>query len=335
MSALGRFAVRVFTWLHTQLTRLFHSMCSGSVYSPSSPPGHLSDTTSPIYPDRPIRPLPKRRLRSRLSPEAASSILYPSAPPVTAPLLFLPFSPSVSYADASSGNLGNTQFGTEKSQQRDIRAAYRKNGYQFKGNEVDSDEEDGVEIIRRYQEHQRQAMASAPRNVFNGSTRADVKKQLKSQISQSTVSSIESVDGYDSFENTNNKKKRKIPTSGNLGNHHSSLATEMALMGISTTRYIGAPQSDSDGGVGQYYGTGNSAIPATSAGTGISGAGRGRFGRVGARPTSGRSPLGVSTNGSNSTQAVRTAIQRREYTPSSTLGGKGDRPLVSPFILYG
>lgn len=335
MSALGRFVARVFMWLHTKLTRLIHSMCSGSVYSPSSPPGHLSDTTSPIYPDRPIRPLPKRRLRSRLSPEVASSILYPAAPSVTAPLLFLPFSSSVSYTDVSSGSLGNIQFGAEKKlQQREIRAAYRKNGYQFKGNEIDSDEDDGVEIIRRYQEHQRQAMASAPRNVFNGSTRADVKKQLKSQISQSTVSSIESVDGYDSFENTNNKKKRKIPTSGNLGNHHSSLATEMALMGISTTRYIGAPQSDSDGGVGQYYGTGNSAIPATSAGTGISGAGRGRFGRVGARPTSGRSPLGVSTNGSNSSQAGRTAMQRREYTPSSTLGGKGDRPLVSSCVLH-
>ncbi|MBE3045804.1 hypothetical protein IMZ48_25325, partial [Candidatus Bathyarchaeota archaeon] len=34
-------------------------------------------TFSNLYPNRPIRPLPKRRLRERLSPEAAESIRYP------------------------------------------------------------------------------------------------------------------------------------------------------------------------------------------------------------------------------------------------------------------
>ncbi len=301
-------------------------MSSGSVYSPSSPLGHLSDTTSPIYPDRPIRPLPKRRLRSRLSPEFASTIFYPTAPAVSTPLLCLPFSPSVSYTDGSLSNSGDPQFGPKKSEQREIRAAYRKNGYQFRGNEVDSDEDEGVEILRRYQE-QRQGML-VPRNFANGSTRGDFTKNSKPPLSQSTVSSIESVDGYDSFENTNNKKKRKIPTSGNLGNHHSTLTAEMALMGISTTRYIGGSHADSDSGVGQYYGTGNSAIPASSTGTGISGAGRGRFGRVGIRSACGRSPLGVSMNGSNTLQAVRAALQKRDYAPSSTFGGKGDGSLV-------
>lgn len=44
--------------------------------SPRSP-----DTASPIYPDRAIRPLPSRRLKSKLSPEQASHIVYPPDPP--------------------------------------------------------------------------------------------------------------------------------------------------------------------------------------------------------------------------------------------------------------
>ena len=38
-------------------------------------------TASPIYPDRAIRPLPSRRLKSKLSPEQASHIVYPPDPP--------------------------------------------------------------------------------------------------------------------------------------------------------------------------------------------------------------------------------------------------------------
>lgn len=196
-----------------------------------------------------------------------------------------------------------------------MRSRDKKNGYQFKGNDLDSDEEDGVGIIRRYQE-QRQAMSTIPRNSANGLAQSEFPKHIKPPISQSTASSIESVDGYDSFENTNNKKKRKIPTSGSLGNHHSTLSAEMAHMGISSSREIEALNVDPDGGVGQYYGTGNSAIPAASSGVGISGAGRGRYGRVGTRNASGRSPLGVSMNGSNTLQGNRAVLQRREYTPS-------------------
>ena len=207
--------------------------------------------------------------------------------------------------------------------QQELRGGNKKNGYQFRGNDVDSDEEDGIGIIRRYHE-QRQTMSSVPRNFANGTSRSEFVKYGKPPVSQSTTSSIESIDGYDSFENTNNKKKRKIPTSGNLGNHHSSLSAEMSHMGISSSREIEALQTDPDGGVGQYYGTGNFAIPAVSTGTGISGAGRGRYGRVGGRTVSGRSPLGVSTNGSNALQAGRTALQRRDYLPAGTFSSKGN-----------
>ncbi|MCJ1468424.1 hypothetical protein MMC07_007052 [Pseudocyphellaria aurata] len=280
---------------------------------------HPPETTSPIYPSRPIRPLPKRRLRSRLSPEIANSILYPIASHVSKPLFYLPFNESTPYPDGSPSGVGDPNFGAEQSQQ-ETRNGNKKNGYQFKGNDVESDD-DGVGILRRFQE-QRQVISAVSRNVVNGSA----PKHAKPQISQSTASSIESVDGYDSFENTNNKKKRKIPTSGTLGSHHATLSAEMAHMGISTSRDVEASHPDPDSGVGQYYGTGNPATLVTSAGTGISGAGRGRFGRVGTRPASGRSPLAVSLNGSNTLQAGRAILQRRDYAPSSSFSGKGSRP---------
>jgi hypothetical protein len=104
-----------------------------------------------------------------------------------------------------------------------------------------------------------------------------------------------SVDGYESFENTNNKKKRKIPNSNMGANaHHTNLSAEMASMGISRDAHDVA--LDDGDGQGRYYGT----APSTPqhSGTGISGAGRGRFGRSG----SGRSErrvLGNSTNLAN------------------------------------
>lgn len=202
------------------------------------------------------------------------------------------------------------------------RARDAKNGYHFKGNELDSDEEDGIGIIRRYQQ-QRQAISNLPRTLPNGLGRPEFPKHVKPTAPQSTVSSVDSVDGYDSFENTNNKKKRKIPTSGNLSNHHSTLSAEMAHMGISSNRDIDIMQADADGGVGQYYGTGNSAIPASASGNGMSGAGRGRYGRITPRNSNGRSPLAVSINGPNALQSGRILLQRRDHIPSAKFGSRG------------
>lgn len=60
--------------------------------SPST--GNMSDTTSPVYPNRPIRPLPKRRIRARLSDDQAKSIVYPSPPSASTPLFGFPQSDS-------------------------------------------------------------------------------------------------------------------------------------------------------------------------------------------------------------------------------------------------
>ena len=196
--------------------------------------------------------------------------------------------------------------------------------YHFKGAENGSDDEDGVGMARRYQE-QRQRPGSMNNMSRTGYalSRSDAAKYMKAHIPQSAASSCDSVDGYDSFENTNNKKKRKIPTSGSLGSHQTSLSADLAQMGISPTRDIDVAQSESDSGVGHYYGTGNSAVPAVSSGTGISGAGRGRYGRAGTRYHSGRSPLSVSINGSNTLQAGRSFHHRRDYTLGSNTGSQG------------
>ena len=206
--------------------------------------------------------------------------------------------------------------------------------YHFRGAENGSDDEDVVGIARRYHE-QRQRPGSVnniSRNAYTVS-KSDAAKHIKLPIPQSAASSGDSVDGYDSFENTNNKKKRKIPTSGLLGGHQSSLSADMAQMGISSAQDTDVGQSETDSGVGHYYGTGNSAVPAVSSGTGISGAGRGRYGRAGTRYHNGRSPLGVSVNGSNTLQAGRYLQHRRDYVAGITAGIKGDIGLQSCFCL--
>ena len=308
-----------------RLTQFLFPIFPGATYSPPSPLEiHYSDTTSSIYPDRPIRPLPKRRLRSRLSSEVVDSILYPPVSTLSKPLFQLPYNGLTYQQNGSSARVHPSEIEANLlREQRDGQG--EAESYQFRGAGNGGDDEDGMGMARRYLE-QRQRPGSANNTSRNGYIlpRSDAAKYIKPPISQSTISSGDSVDGYDSFENTNNKKKRKIPTSGSLGSHQTSLSADMAQMGISSTRDTDVAQSESDGGVGHYYGTGNSAVPTVSTGAGISGAGRGRYGRAGMRYHSGRSPLGVSVNGSNSLQAGRSFPYRKDCMPGSNAGDKGN-----------
>lgn len=312
------------------LTRFLFPTSPGAPYSPPSPLEiHYSDTTSSIYPDRPIRPLPKRRLRSRLSPEVAESILYPPTTTLSKPLFQFPYNgPTDQRNEQPAERYPSEIEACLVREQRD--GDTEADSYHFRGGENGSDDEDGVGIARRYQEQRQRpgSMNNISRNAYTVS-KSDAAKHTKPSIAQSAASSGDSVDGYDSFENTNNKKKRKIPTSGSLGGHQSSLSADMAQMGISSARDTDVGQSESDSGVGHYYGSGNSAVPAVSSGTGISGAGRGRYGRAGTRYHNGRSPLGVSVNGSNTLQAGRYLQHRRDVVPGSTAGIKGDMDLRS------
>lgn len=107
------------------------------------------------------------------------------------------------------------------------------------------------------------------------------------------ASTASSADGYESFENTSNKKKRKIPLSGSSSVHQTSLSAEMANMGISSHGSDGTFDDANGEGPGNYH---NHTLSPSSAGTGISGAGRGRYGRQASR--SERRPLGGTSTSS-------------------------------------
>ncbi len=307
---------------YTVLTQFLLRKLLGVTYSPPSPlEMHYADTVSHAYPDRPIRPLPKRRLRSRLPSEVADSILYPTGVGSSRPLFQVPYDPPANHPNgvAQNGILTQRQ---PSSAEKGPGGEARKDSYQFRGNDLGSDDE--RELVGPRQRQRPGPGANASSRTGHLFSRNEASKFIKPPIPQSTASSGDSVDGYDSFENTNNKKKRKIPTSGSLGGHQSSLSADMAQMGISSSRDLDGAQSEVDGGVGHYYGTGSSAVPAVSSGNGISGAGRGRYGRGGTRHHSGRSPLGVSVNGSNTLQRDG-PIYRRNYPTSGNVGLKGNK----------
>ena len=310
----------------TELICFFRCLFSGATYSPPSPLElHYADVNSSIYPDRPIRPLPKRRLRSRLSSEVVDSILYPAAASSSKSLFQFPYKESANHVTGTSrGHILEDGLCLDEEDRNGDET--ENDSYQFRGNEVGSDEENDVGAIQRYQGQRRKSGVVVPNSTRNDYTvaRTDASKFIKPPIPQSTASSGDSVDGYESFENTNNKKKRKIPTSGSLGNHSSTLSAEMAQIGISSARDIDVSLGESDIGVGQYYGTGSSALPAAVSGNGLSGAGRGRYGRIGTRHHDGRRSLTVSTNGSSTLQPGRLPYHRKDYASSGSLGGRGN-----------
>lgn len=241
---------------------------AGYEWNRSSPLRSSPDTASPMYPDRPIRPLPKRRLRDRMSPEQADSIVYPPHPPSTGPLFNFPYS-----------ERGNRALRQGESDHHACQCGHNHS-------EVESDEEE---------DERGAALPSSPsyaysRNLPGKPTAGSIGVYPKPGSTSS------SVDGYESFENTNNKKKRKIPNMGSTGAHHSSLSAEMAGMGISHAHDT-AVLDDGDG-PGRYYGSAPTTPQHSNSGTGISGAGRGRFGRS-ASGRSERRVLGNSTNLAN------------------------------------
>ncbi|OKL61029.1 hypothetical protein UA08_03833 [Talaromyces atroroseus] len=281
---------------------------------------------SPIYPDRLIRPLPKRPLRSRLSPEVVKSIRFPPAPRVSR-LFFRSYS---DYSESHDNKVHLQQQhsvdtynhdGHDHSPDRDHRHPY-ENGV----SEVESGDEDGSVVVRRSGGFRGSSLP--PATPFpNGQTQpADL------ETSQ-TKSSPAGLDGYDAFENTNNKKKRKIPTSGTLGSHHSTLTTDLASMGISGSN-PGSPGGLGDGGTGTYYGSGSPA--ASNAGSGISGSGRGRYGRHTPRTSGSRGALPVHPQGA--LLGARPPGSPRDPAPPSHIGTgeigatKPDQGIISAAI---
>ncbi|KAF2841105.1 hypothetical protein M501DRAFT_526271 [Patellaria atrata CBS 101060] len=250
---------------------------AGYEWSHSSPTlrQHSSpDTTSPMYPDRPIRPMPKRRIRSRLSPEQASTIPFPPTPSNVQPLFTFPY-----------GSTEKTPVPTRHSNSEHSQTCHCGADH----SDLESEEEE---------DPQDYGPQSSPiqfaRQGFGGRGIGTASQRSAKGVPPASTSP--SADGYESFENTNNKKKRKIPANGAI---HTNLSAEMASMGISPEAGDHSAQDDPS-----HYAGGNSLPSAPGSGTGISGAGRGRFGRPAARGVTERRPLGSSTNGLNAYNGV-------------------------------
>jgi len=242
----------------------------------SSPLRSSPDTSSSMYPDRPIRPLPARSLRARLSPEQAESIVFPSNPPSTGPLFHFPY---------TSSERGNRALRTGEN---DHHACHCGHTHSEVESEEDEDERSGP-------------LPSSP--SYHYSRGAPGRSTIAASSYHKSGSASSSVDGYESFENTNNKKKRKIPNMGSNSSHHAALSGDVASMSI--TNHENGEVDDST----MRYSSAPSTPQHNSSGTGIAGAGRGRFGRSG----SGRSErrvLGNATNLVNAKASKRTVAPR-------------------------
>ncbi len=197
----------------------------------------MSSDTAQDYPGRPIRPLPRRRLRERLSLEAAGKIVYPPLTSMIKPTFFHPFT------TAQEDERPQRQHPTDRARQDEIEHNYisRRNV-----KDVDSDD-DYTELAyrSRYSRHSPDSSGRSYRYVQKPETRNN-----KPAPPASTTSSA---DGYDSFENTNNKKKRKIPTPGDAISNGILLQNDLVSLGISTPPNE-SPLREGDGNrAGQYF----------------------------------------------------------------------------------
>ncbi|KAF2430997.1 hypothetical protein EJ08DRAFT_207091 [Tothia fuscella] len=275
-------------------------------WGPSSPPtrhSSIPDQTSPVYSDRPIKPLPRRRLRDRLSAEHAEA-LASSTPqaPNTSPIFGYPYAHS------------------DRPEHRPLRAGSSSDnpscdcGHDHPSEEGVSEEDDEEERQRTMQFAPESLQITRRDGDYYGNGKAALRTDWDSKPAP-PGSTASSGDGYESFENTNNKKKRKIPqsvTSSNGGHGHghsnsSNLSADMANMGISQQQQ----QRDGEFGDGSEEGD-NASSPHTaynsyahqsqtsspSGGSNSPNSARTRPGRSG-RGSLDRRPLGASTNGLN------------------------------------
>ncbi|KAK4544672.1 hypothetical protein LTR36_003921 [Oleoguttula mirabilis] len=359
--------------------------------SPSASLPRSPDTASPLYPERAIRPLPRSRLKSKLSPDQANHIVYPPDPPPMSPTL--QFSGPQEQEHGSGNGNGNgderglMQHGGSRDAYQPVHpsqhhAAPVHDHHHCTCGEDGGSEDDEAEFDHPDYRYQGYAGAvgtptpSAPLAglVNGGSKRVDNIQRRLLELGKAgglpppAGSVASSADGYESFENTSNKKKRKIPLSSALSMptaslpsvHQSQLSAEMASMGISG-QTDGAMDDGVNGGpvVGQQQVHATPGQPATpSSGTGISGAGRGRYGRQngwrngerkgtvvslsGGPPYPNRTPTragdvkngGADPNGIDSatggiiSQAIKSAAEQGPLTPPKANGKESPASLL-------
>ncbi|KAK3330899.1 hypothetical protein B0H66DRAFT_598423 [Apodospora peruviana] len=247
-----------------------------------------------LFPDRPIRPLPKRRLRERLSPEAAGVIQYPPAPQSVAPLFPYPYSNLRDEKSDPSFGLSRDRAG-----EVDLRQP-RRNGLG-----PDNEQAESTEVRRGL--GGRDTPESSGRQPR--STKHDQGRNYKPPLSATS-----SVDGYDSFENTNNKKKRKVPSAGDSALNgvlvvNDTISSDSGSLTTADQSVDGNRDASSTSSA-TTYGSPNFA----TGGQNVPGPGRGRYGR----PRSGRSPLRPLTDSTNNWAGRNARLRSAQWTPGSS-----------------
>lgn len=266
------------------------------------------DTVSSLFPDRPIRPLPKRRLRERLPTEVADSITYPSSSTEVIPLFSYP---PYTLKDESSNRVLST------------RSPVALNRVENKSH-LPRPQSNGAHQNKGADSTQSKALLGA-RSLSDGlsqATRVQHRQDQSHQLEPQQPSAASSNDGYDSFENTSNKKKRKIPLAGEL-----SVNGNLGLCDINDPVVSPSPTKPTIDGTHStertYSGSLNQWLssPGYIASTqGFSGPGRGRLGLMRA----GRSPLRALHDGNNAwpikgTKAETVPVSNGQFLFDATL----------------
>lgn len=156
-----------------------------------------SDTSSPVFPGRPIRPLPKRPLRNRLSSDIANASNVHNAS---------------SQAEVCRDGSENCTEENSPARQVDtdyVKAQQNRRLYDIPVGPSNEWHNNRPPVFVR-PDKELSPVADVPLDPYSREILA------KHADIASLDSLLSPADGYDAFENTNNKKKRKIPTSGGI-----------------------------------------------------------------------------------------------------------------------
>jgi len=242
-----------------------------------------------------IRPLPKKRLRDRLSAQQTEEIVFPSVPSKEAPLFSFPYPEANNQKDSKeSSNVNDVdgRGGNSRAVRRDTGSG---SGPERAGMTKSSPRQGTLRQRPQGRSSMGKSMSTPPRS------------------SGPVDSANSSVDGDESFENTNNKKKRKIPqpqhSMSSAGTLLTNVSTDMANLGLSTNESDATAGTEGMDGQTVYHSPGGtgSLNPASMANSGLPGSGRRVYGRSG-RGSLDRRPLTTSTNALNFSGSARSRL---------------------------